>query len=133
MIPWTVACQAPLSMEFPMQEYWSRLPFVSPGELPGDPRIKLTSPSWQVNSLPLSYLGNPHYKVGYRKMGETCLLGSQTRTGFPHHNNTTETWGKVIICCWKRVFAMTVHSLGKPLLVFALLHSILQGQICLLL
>ena len=31
---WTVACQAPLSMGFPRQEYWSGLPFPSPGELP---------------------------------------------------------------------------------------------------
>ena len=31
--PWTVACQAPLSMEFSRQEYWSRLPFPSPGDL----------------------------------------------------------------------------------------------------
>ena len=39
---WTVACQAPLSMEFPRQEYWSGLPFPSPGDLP-DPGIKPTS------------------------------------------------------------------------------------------
>ena len=32
--PWTVACQAPLSMEFPRQEYWSGLPFPFPGHLP---------------------------------------------------------------------------------------------------
>ena len=32
--PWTVACQAPLSMGFPGQEYWSGLPFPSPGDLP---------------------------------------------------------------------------------------------------
>ena len=38
--PWTAAHQAPLSMEFSRQEYWSRLPFPSPGDLP-DPRIKL--------------------------------------------------------------------------------------------
>ena len=37
--PWTVACQASLSMKFPRQEYWSRLPFPSPGDLP-DPVIK---------------------------------------------------------------------------------------------
>ena len=35
MIPWTVACQAPLSMGFPRQEYWSELPFSPPGDLPG--------------------------------------------------------------------------------------------------
>ena len=33
-IPWAVAHQAPLSMGFPRQEYWSRLPFPSPGDLP---------------------------------------------------------------------------------------------------
>ena len=32
--PWTIACQAPLSMEFSRQEYWSGLPFPSPGDLP---------------------------------------------------------------------------------------------------
>ena len=39
---WTVACQAPLSMEFSRQQYWSRLPFPTPGNLP-DPGIKLES------------------------------------------------------------------------------------------
>ena len=34
VIPWTVACQAPLFMGFPRQEYWSRLPFSSSGDLP---------------------------------------------------------------------------------------------------
>ena len=45
--PWTVACQAPLSMEFSRQEYWSRLPFPTPGDWP-DPGIKpmsLVSPA----------------------------------------------------------------------------------------
>ena len=41
--PWTVAGQAPLSMGFPRQEYWSGLPFPSPGDLP-DPGIKSISP-----------------------------------------------------------------------------------------
>ena len=43
--PWTVACQAALSMGFPWQEYWSGLPFPSPEDL-SDPGIKLTSPAW---------------------------------------------------------------------------------------
>ena len=41
--PWTLAHQAPLSMRLLRQEYWSRLPFPPPGDLP-NPRIKLTSP-----------------------------------------------------------------------------------------
>ena len=42
--PWTAACQAPLSMGFSQQEYWSGLPFSPPRDLP-DPGIKPASPS----------------------------------------------------------------------------------------
>ena len=49
--PWTVDHQAPLSMEFSRQEYWSGLPFPSPGELP-DPGIKPRSPALQADALP---------------------------------------------------------------------------------
>ena len=48
--PWTVACQAPLSMEFSRQEYWSELPFPSPGDLP-DPGIEPGSPALQADDL----------------------------------------------------------------------------------
>ena len=47
--PWTVAHQYPLSMGFPRQEYWSGLPFLSPGDLP-NPRINPASPALQVGS-----------------------------------------------------------------------------------
>ena len=48
--PWTVACQAPLSMGFPRQEYWSGLPFPPPGDLP-NLGIELMSPALtQVDS-----------------------------------------------------------------------------------
>ena len=53
--PWTVACQAPVSMGFPRQEYWSGLPFPSPGNLP-DPGIE---PSLEADSLLLSPQGKP--------------------------------------------------------------------------
>ena len=53
---WTVACQAPLSMGFPRQEYWSGLPFPSPGDLP-DPGIKPMSPALQAASSSLHHLG----------------------------------------------------------------------------
>ena len=41
--PWTAALKAPLSVGFPRQEYWHRLPFPSPGDLP-DPGMEPTSP-----------------------------------------------------------------------------------------
>ena len=48
--PWTVALQAPLSMEFSRQQYWSWLPFPSPGDLP-DSGIKPKCPALQADSL----------------------------------------------------------------------------------
>ena len=42
--PWTVACQAPLSMKFSRQEYWSWLPFPTPGDLP-NPGIEPAYPT----------------------------------------------------------------------------------------
>ena len=52
--PWTVARQAPLSLGFPRQEYWSGLPFPLPGDLPNpgiEPEVPV-SPVLQVDSLP---------------------------------------------------------------------------------
>ena len=56
--PWTIACQAPLSLEFSRQEYWSELSFPSLGDLP-DLGIKPASPvapALQANSLLPSHL-----------------------------------------------------------------------------
>ena len=53
---WTLAHQAPLSMGFSEQEYWSGLPFTSPGDL-SNPWIKPASPVLQVDFLPLSHQG----------------------------------------------------------------------------
>ena len=61
VIPWTVVCQASLSMGFPKQEYWSGLPFPSPEDLP-DPWIEPmspVSPALQADSLPAEPLGKP--------------------------------------------------------------------------
>ena len=56
--PWTVAQQAPLSMEFSRQEYWNGLTFPSPGDLP-DPGIKPWSPTLQADALPSEPPGKP--------------------------------------------------------------------------
>ena len=60
VIPWTVAYQASPSMEFSRQEYWSGLPFPSPGDLP-DSGIEPRSPGLQADALHLSHQGNPFY------------------------------------------------------------------------
>ena len=57
------ALQAPLSMEFFWQEYWSGLSFPSPGDLP-DPGIESGSPELQADSLSTEPLGSPSYSLG---------------------------------------------------------------------
>ena len=61
--PWTVAHQAPLSMGFSGQEYWSGLPCSPPGDLP-HPGIKPWSSALQANSLPYEPPGKPKGRVG---------------------------------------------------------------------
>ena len=58
--PWTVAYQASLSMGFSTQEYWSGLPFPSPGDLP-DPGIEPGSPTMQADAL--SHQGSPKVSI----------------------------------------------------------------------
>ena len=57
--PWTVPHKAPLFMEFPRQEYYSRLPFPSPEDLPY-PGIEPGSPALQADSLPSEPAGKSY-------------------------------------------------------------------------
>ena len=58
----TVALQAPLSMGFSREEYWSGLPFRSPGDLP-NPGIEPRSPAFQADSLPAKPPGKPSHLI----------------------------------------------------------------------
>ena len=69
LTPWPVAQQAPLSIEFSRQEYWSGLPFPSPGDLPY-PGIEPGSPALQPDSLPSEPPGKPRITP---KMGASEL------------------------------------------------------------
>ena len=77
--PWTVACQAPLSLGFSRQECWSGLPFPSPGDL-SHPRIEPGSPALQADSLPIKPRGTlvidcDYVKLAYfktRKHNDNC-------------------------------------------------------------
>ena len=70
---WTIAQQAPLSMEFSRREYWSGLPFPSPGDLP-DLGIEPGSPALQADSLPseppalVAWISTILYKCEVRKL-----------------------------------------------------------------
>ena len=84
--PWTVACQAPLSMGFPRQKYWSGLPFPSPGNLP-NLGIEFASSAWQRDSLPLSHLGGSYADLTLN----SCSLISNESSLLPSNSNTFPT------------------------------------------
>ena len=70
--PWTVARQAPLSMGFSRQQYWSGLPFPPPRDLP-DPGIKPESPALAGGFLTTEPPGKPPSKfLGRHKFCESC-------------------------------------------------------------
>ena len=76
VIPWAVACQAPLSMGFSRQEYWSGLPCPHLGDLP-DPGTELmapASPALQTGSLLLSYCGSPSYSNFCCSVAKPCPI-----------------------------------------------------------
>ena len=87
--PWTVAHQAPLSMEFSRRGYcWSGLPFPSPGDLP-NPGIKLASPvspALQADSLLSEPPGEPYKAI---------ILQLKKRI---NNNNKKERIEKPIVC-----------------------------------
>ena len=113
--PWTVARQAPLSIGFPRQEYWSGSPFPSPGIFPtqGSKSPLLRLLHWQVGSLPLAppenvlmSLRSPAQaflplRKGNRQGGTCCLPCTLWRLG----------------CCWRRrgsLLLPTLLAAGRP-------------------
>ena len=82
MDPSQKPCQASLSMEFSRQEYWSRLPCPSPGELL-DPGIEPGSPALQVDSLPSEPLTN--LRPGY-----LFIFKAEVKTELEKRNKTKQ-------------------------------------------
>ena len=87
--PWTVAHQAPPSMESSRQEYWSGMPFPSPGDL-SDPGIKPGSPPLRADALPSEPPGKPPTSAeADGKCPCCCSVAGKC------------SW-KVAICSWQR-------------------------------
>ena len=78
--PWTVAHQAPLYMGFSRQEFWSRLPFPSPGEL-SDPGIEPTSPALAGRFFTLTPPGKLSKLAAAAKSRQSCPTLCHPRDG----------------------------------------------------
>ena len=83
--PWTITCQAPLSLEFSRQEYWSGLPFPTPENPPtqGLNTHLLLPLYWQMDSLPLAPLGKPQLLWCTRPLWRNCKGGGDNLTLIP--------------------------------------------------
>ena len=88
--PWTVARQAPLSMGFSRQEYWSGWPFPSPGDLP-DPGIEPRSPALQADALTSGPPGKPSTAA---KSRQSCPTLCDPMDGGPSGSRPWDSPGK---------------------------------------
>ena len=148
---WTIARQAPLSMGFPRQEYWSGLPSPPAGDLP-DPGIEqvLDRPHWQACSLPLVPPGKPRLvgpKLEQRLQAQrynfpdSDIVSHFMRFFLFLHSlfcpvdlfidlNTKATLILQVLImssfCFKNCFPLTLHfktSIEMPFKVFCITHS----------
>ena len=102
MTSWTVACQAPLSMGFSKQEYWSGLPCPSPGDLP-NPGIEPRSPTLLADSL----LAEPQGKPKNIGVGSLSLL----QRIFPNQESN-----QCLLHCRRILYQLSYHA--SPQLIY---------------
>ena len=128
--PWTVAHQAPPSMGFSRQEYWSGLPFPSPGDLP-DPGIEPRSPTLQADALTSAPPGKPLNQVGEVLLVLNFLLYE----GWPYKHLSCILWDfcfNLLMIKWKVLVAQSCPTVCDPLdpsLPGFSVHGIFQARI----
>ena len=108
----TVACQIPLSMGFSRQEYWSGLPFPSPGDLP-DPGIEPGSPALQADSLPTELQGKPLNANSYHlsHKGSSRILNW---VAYPFSRGSTQPRNQTGVSCIADRFFTSWATRGSP-------------------
>ena len=108
--PWTVAHQAPLSMRFPRQQYWSELPFPSPGDLP-DPRVEPiahVSPTLAARFFTPEPLSTPTEIMSTLRWKASKKL----HNGWVNHNlpQTTPDILLFLLGCWRQHHLLPIFS-----------------------
>ena len=109
--PRTVAHQTPPSMGFSRQEYWSGLPFPSPGDLP-NPGIEPRSPALQADALTSEPPGKPLYQCIWK----SYFVGTNFRNDNVHclafYLVFCSAFNLDCCCCWKPTLKLTSLLLG---------------------
>ena len=113
---WTIAYHAPPSVGFYRQEYWSGLPFPSPGDLP-NPGIEPGSPTLQADALPSEPPGKlKNTGVGCHSLLQGIFLTQGLNPGLPHCRQTLyclSDQGNLQECYYFLVFlGLVIHAEG---------------------
>ena len=104
--PWTIACQAPLSMEFSRPEYWSGLPHPTPVDLP-NPEIEPRSPALQADSLLAEPQGKPkNTGVSSLSLLQRIILTQESNQGLLH--------------CRQILYQLSYHMVQRDKYIFVL-------------
>ena len=96
--PWTVAHQAPPSMEFRRQEYWSGLPFPSSGDLP-NPGIEPKSPTLQTDASPSELPGKPPLSYEHTS-NQICMFTTVLKLYFSELQMVTSILPNLVVDVW---------------------------------
>ena len=113
---WTVAHQVPLSIGFPRKEYWSGLPFPSPGDLPNS-GIKLECPALAGRFFTTEPPRKPLFKriMTSKRVANSLFFVFLKMTFFHHHGKIFQKVPK--LTCWKfPLFELEVFPPGRILL-----------------
>ena len=130
--PWTVGCQAPLSMTFSRQKYWSGFPFPSPRDLP-DPGIETRSPAFQAGSLPsetvLKGLSWTHQSQG--QCIEEHPVGDFNTLRYSINGSSRQKSDKKTLILWNLLSRVWLCNPMNCSLPVSYVHGILQARILL--
>ena len=131
--PRTVACQAPLSMVFPRQEYWSGLPFLFPGDLP-NPGIEPRSPALSGRFFTTEPPGKPPLYIFSSVQSQSCLSlcdpMNDSTPGLPVHHQLTESTQTLLHCRWCHpTISSSVIPFSSCLLFFSPSGSFKMSQL----
>ena len=113
---WTVTCQAPLSLGFSRQEYWSGLPYPPPGDLPNpgiEPR-SLNLLHWQGDSFTAGATGKPIPLEGKNYFHFHCRNDYATQSNLQIQHNPYQIINGIFLRTWTKKFTICMETQKTP-------------------
>ena len=124
---WTVVCQAPLSTGFSRQEYWSGLPFPSPGNL-SNPGTERRSPPLQADTLPTELRRKPQGRGTRDQIANIHWIIEKARESQKNIYFCFIDYAKALDCVDHNKLWKTIKEMGIPDHLICLLRNLYAGQ-----